>query len=151
MMLLAEDGTELGYPIRTKYKRSTQQAWDGFYAHQVSMSTPNFPEGYIILEEPPTYIYWGDDNCTGQAMTNIVDEEVLYQNILFYKKSHPDLYKRTGNYQGAVGYASRSGRDGTCCVSSSGCSGVLQRAELLEDTGYDYYVKLSFPWTLTHL
>lgn len=113
--LFNSSGEQLGYPFSITYSNIT---CDLVYAHRDS-PTAQFPEGMMVFLDRPSYIYFAQQGCVGQAyiQNNGCLNRLRWDRVLFATpwSNDTELWRRTTSSAGStVAPLSRRDSNGTC-------------------------------------
>ncbi len=147
-ILISAGGQELGYPVVARYEDNDALV-PGFYAHQVTMNSPMFPQDYIVLSKPAPILYYVSNNCTGTPVMRAPSVNSLpytYDNILFWVPNDTTLWKKGGSdFNTRTFFSVRLA--GVCSQQNNTFAGAIG----LVSTGWYLNVQGTFPWTMTML
>lgn len=140
--VLANGNQRLGHPVPW---RNSSGAYEMAILMRTDNPAPEFPQMYVISEQPPADIYFVGQNCTGTPMAKPWTVAPLYGNFMYWIPGTPVLYLKIGSVSSSAG-SIRNKTSGNCTNSVI----APQTFDQLEDSGARLQLENTKPWTITY-
>lgn len=136
------NGTLIGFPV--PWRSPTGVAEMAVFMHQDSPAS-DFPEGFIIPENPPSDIYFIGQNCTGTPLVKVPTVDWPFSNFMFWTPGNSTLYLRVGSVSSSAASV-RSKSTGNCMNGSTAPQTWIE----LADSEDHFQMELTKPWALVY-